>query len=227
MILVCGTGRSGTLTWARYLAAAGVQSAHEPNADLIMLATPYWLAGGMGDSQHTAWLDSVQWPAGSAFFMYAAMIQPLDRLKMPQWIWVQRDPYDTVASMLHNNWYDPELDSRWPVLFSWPNLEAGGAVMVNTPRWAYRPAAWMVGEMTGRQWLNLPQIERCAWWVGWASRQMRTKLPPGRTLITDLEADHNPVLRKLGLPPVKRWRRNSTPHGGLDDGQRSIVTGYL
>ncbi len=200
MILITGTGRSGTLTWTHYLRAHGLAARHEPNTERLLELAPPALRG----ADPIVGLSWLRWPEASAHHLYACVWDALERLFTPQWVWVRRDPYETVASMLGCDWY-------------------GG----HSNRWSGRPTAVDAGEMTDQEWQELPQIGRCAWWTGWAIRQLE-RLPAERTLRVELLGDHLQPLRQLGFAtPIARLPLNVSQHPPLSGEQRRMVSRFV
>lgn len=188
MILICGTGRSGTLTWTHYLKAQGLIARHEPHSERLLELAPLSMHG----ADPIVGLSWLRWPEASAHHLYACVWDALDRLFTPTWIWVRRDRYEAVASMVGKGWY---------------GKDAGG--------WGKRPTAVDAGELDEDTWKGLPQVAKCAWWVGWATRQL-SQLPADRTVHAQLEGDHLEPLRQLGLHrPVSRMPLNVSQHRSL------------
>jgi hypothetical protein len=209
-ILVAGTGRSGTLSWAKTLQTAGLDIPHEPSKPMLTLALPYWLCGGISDSRFDQILrDTTFGNDGASFHLFSAMVAPLQR-RFPdaRWLWPTRNAPDTVASMVACGWYDPAADNEFPAGPLWVWFADDKVQGWARPLWSLRPSAYLVGEMTWPEWRTLPQPGRCAWWWDYVWRQLR-----GVGLVYPVEShDPNRVLRWLGLPEQqKEWVANYSP----------------
>lgn len=197
MILIVGTGRSGTLTWTHYLRAQGLQVRHEPHSDRLLDLAGWAMRG------HDPIIDlaGLGWVDVSAHHLFACVWDAMERLFSPQWLWPQRDPYTTVASMVGKGWY---------------GKNGGG--------WSRRPTAADADEMSLSDWTGLPQVAKCAWWVGWATRQLHM-LPAFRTVVVGLADDPAWAIRQLGYDrPVSRLPLNVSTHRSLTPEERRWVT---
>lgn len=204
MILVAGTGRCGTLSTIMLLEQAGLTAEHEPHREWIPAIVPFWLSGGLSLEQTAGWLGRMAWGEAAGFYLFPALIEPLSKV-FPEavWLWPTRNPWDTVASMLHMGWYDRRDDDAWPLVLMAPTPGAAQVARVTAwAPWGCRPNPVMVGEMGLKEWSALPQPARCAWWWGWVWQRMRSLEPCCRFPVEARRPDL--PLEWLGLPKPPR-----------------------
>ena len=171
---------------------------HEPNPDpTVHLASAYshgWLTG----SDVLNILDGYEWPEIVVDHKQSELIEVTAQLWDCQYLWLVRNPRDTVASLVKNRWYLPGDDEYPPgylhVYGQWQGKLAD-ITMHNQSGNRTRGDYLGIGIDV---WREMSQVERCGWYWNWINNRILTQLTPlhGRWALARLEDSTLPHDRK-------------------------------
>jgi hypothetical protein len=173
VIVVVGTGRSGTRSIIDTLRLGGIDAVHEPDSHWILPAGRLYTTGAISEQAAATLLDQATWRPAQAHYAYTPLIQIIDAYLRPTWIRTIRNTDDTVESMCRQGWYRPEDDDLWPVQARHFREHSDGvAEIYDINHAAFRITAVDVGEASWPDWQTWSQEERCRWWVSWCNRTL-------------------------------------------------------
>ena len=199
-----GSGRCGTKSLAAYYGGD-----HEPHQNpVVYLASAY--AHGWVTAKHVAGLlVNLEWADTVADHKQSELIEITSQLWDCDYLWVVRNPADTVASLVANRWYLPGDDNYPPGFLNyhgtWDGKDAETTTYNNSGN---RTRGDRVGDFTVDEWTQMSQVERCGWWWGYVNKRIAVQLDkiPTRAQVVRLE-DH-PELLKVNtskVKPVSGW----------------------
>lgn len=159
-VVFTGTGRCGTKSVTVALQLAGLAAVHEPLPLLMELPIAAFVAGRWSEDEIMTAMGSWEWPQYPVGWWFTEVAYLLD---CPV-VWIRRNPVDVVNSMVSEGWYSQDSDYLPPTgVWNW--MEPTRAVLSTNPP-GTRPKGAVTGDFTAREWLDLPQRDRCVWWVG-------------------------------------------------------------
>ncbi len=121
-----------------------------------------------------------------------------------RYIWMVRNPADTIASMVANRWYMP-YDDNYPQGFityhsSWATRDAE-ITLYNSA--GNRTRGDLTGDYTVDEWTGMNQVERCAWWWAFVNSRIAIQLDKIRDRAEILRLEDHPELRRDNWSTVK------------------------
>lgn len=172
-LIVVGTGRSGTKSMARLL-----QGEHEPlkrpTSYLAMARSHSWMSF---EGLATA-MSKQEYPEVISDYKQSELIDVTSQLWPDvHYLWVTRNPADTIASMVQKRWYLPSDDNYPPGYLSfW--VEGDDRVMQLTAHneAGNRTRGDLVGDFTFSEWSQMSQVERCGWWWNYCNQAIAAQL---------------------------------------------------
>lgn len=230
-LIVVGSGRSGTKSLARLL-----NGSHEPNMRptvyLAMARSHGWLSHGAV----TAIISNWDWPEVIVDYKQSELIDVTAQLWDCKYLWVTRNPADTVASMVQKRWYLP-TDDNYPAgnLVFWYENEDGRQVreMSATNQSGNRTRGDLAGEFSATEWAAMSQVERCGWWWSYSNRIIAAqleRLDEKRYVSVRLEDIGPWFTEPLGHPdlPIENQSTTPTPVTGWEPyvTQMADILGY-
>lgn len=224
-VIVVGTGRCATKSIADMIGAP-----HE----YPMVPTVYAAAarshGWLSDHDiHTIYEHEVEeWPEAIVDYKQSELIDVTSKM-FPEtfYLWIVRNPKDTIASMVKKGWYKPEEDNYPPGFqFIYGKFGHEGRVTryTLTNYVGNRTRADIVGERTPEEWRLMGQIERCAWWWDYCNRAIHaqvSRLDDDRWEMVRLEDTGSWFARKFGKEEFPHVNRSGGTE--LEDGWQDIV----
>ena len=204
MLIIVGSGRCGTKS-----AAEGLNGIHEPNMDPSVFLASAVSHGWMPEDEARKIMDSFEWPDVFSDYKQSELIGVTSVLwPEAQYLWMVRNPADTVASMVANNWYRPSDDWYPAGYLSWYGRWEDRTANVTAFNHAgNRTRGDYVGDFNLSEWSNLGQVERCGWWWNWVNRRiMELLLPLGeRWRMERVEDQDMPRANESATVPVSGW----------------------
>jgi hypothetical protein len=105
-LIVVGSGRCGTRSFAEFF-----DTIHEPNPDPVVQTASSYSHGWFTDEQAATLLSTCRWPNVIVDYKQSELMPVTARMDpLPVYLWLVRNPADTVASMVAKGWYDPADD---------------------------------------------------------------------------------------------------------------------
>ena len=168
----------------------------------------------MNEDEARKIMDSFEWPDVFSDYKQSELIGVTSVLwPEAQYLWMVRNPADTVASMVANGWYKPSDDDYPPgylvIYQNGPDFDsASRTTLINTH--GNRTRGDLTGDFTSDQWWKMSQVERCGWWWNYCNRRIAEQLKStGRKVeLVRLEhVDHMdwPILNASETKPVSGW----------------------
>ena len=190
--------------------AAQLAGAHEPyQSPMVYLASAYSY-GWMSPTLAAGLIAKEDWPAIIVDYKQSEVIE-ITSVLWPdcRYMWLTRNPADTIASMVAKRWYLPADDNYPPgSLVSHMNWQGRDAEVTFTNSAGNRTRGDIVGAYTVDEWTGMSQVERCAWWWAFVNTRIGNQLEkiPERAEILRLE-DHPELRRDNGstATPVTGW----------------------
>lgn len=160
-IIVVGTGRCGSTSLCEWLNRCGLVARMEPRAPELVVQQRR-LIEGPGFDPYDIFdvalnLPQVEAVVDNNLSFFVRMLLELDGALRA--IWLIRNPWDCVASMVGWKWYRQPNDIMPDDIFARNRLHA----------------PW-TGEMTWAEWDALPVVGRCAWCWSYVNRSIRQQL---------------------------------------------------
>ena len=117
------------------------------------------------------------WPEAVVDYKQSELIDVTSQMwPEAQYLWMVRNPADTVASMVKRGWYKPSDDDYPPgYLLIWRRDER---LMQQTATndSGNRTRGDFVGEFTSAEWAQMNQVERCGWWWSYCNRAIAAQV---------------------------------------------------
>ena len=211
-LIVVGSGRCGTLSLATHLGGT-----HEPFKNpMVYLASAYahkWISPTLA----AGLIAREDWPEIVVDFKQSEVIEITSGLWPDcRYMWMLRNPADTIASMVAKRWYMPHDDNYPPGFITYHGTwtdKHGDTALLDAEVILYnnsgnRTRGDITGDFTVDEWSGMSQVERCAWWWAYVNSRIAVQLEqiPDRAEILRLE-DH-PELRRdneTKAKPVYGW----------------------
>jgi hypothetical protein len=190
VMFVVGSGRCGTKSVAAAFVLAGIPAGHETDLRAVLPLQHAYVTGILDtDTVAETIRTACRFREVEASYVLTGLIEPLAQVYPDaEFLHVTRDPEDTADSMVRNGWYDPADDWQWPTMWSWITPE-GMWSAADHP--GYRITAPWVGECTWKEWRQMPQWDRCRWWIDWTHRRLdgiqQLPIESGRLIINGRE----------------------------------------
>lgn len=204
--VVVGTGRCGTMSAARALDAE-----HEPNQNPTVYLAMAYSHGWMKWNSCAVAMQQFDWPERISDHRQSELIDVTARVWPGiEFVWMVRNPADTIASMVANGWYKPSDDIYPPgyltIYHDGPVFESVGKMtMINSP--GNRTRGDIVGDFTFQEWSDMGQVERCGWWWNFCNRRIAEQLKAtgAKTHLIRLENTDWPTSNQSEAKPVYGW----------------------
>ena len=213
-LIVVGTGRSGTAS-----VAAALRGVHEPNMIPVVYLAAARSHGWLSDRDIAVILEGEtgDWPKVVSDYKQSELIDITSRMWPDcKYLWVTRNPADSVASMAAKGWYRQSDDAYPPGYLVWyQKLEDGLSKSFATNDAGNRTRGDQTGDYTRDEWLGMGQVERCGWWWNYcnrviagqlsrleADRWMRVRLEDADSWPFDVDM---PVVNTSTSKPVSGW----------------------
>ncbi len=212
LFFVLGTGRSGSTTISRALSQHDeIVCKHEPKLELVRHSTEY--AHGEINREDAAEIIRQLYCGTRTFpdFIYGESDQKLSNfvevinqvLPEAKFIWLIRNPIDTINSMYSRGWFsDEEVHVA-------EGHDPAASPLFRDIFTQYRIQGDKAGAMTTEEWHNMSAFARNCWyWSYWnrlIERQFQS-LPKGQLMMVrleELDQKVNDVLDFLGVSSVK------------------------
>lgn len=210
-LIVVGSGRSGTKSLARLL-----DGAHEPNLRPTVYLAMARSHGWLSDKAIATVLSNWSYPEIISDHKQSELIDVTSQLWPDcKYLWIARNPADSVASMVQKRWYLPTDDNYPPgVLAFW--LESDGVIqeMAATNHTGNRTRGDLVGQFSPTEWAAMSQVERCGWWWNYSNRIIATqfeRLDPERCVTVKLEDIGPWFTEPLGHPDLPIENEGASP----------------
>lgn len=159
--LVVSTGRCGSASLSQWLGSCGVVARMEPYAKSLVVCSRKSLSG-VHDKGVGVVLGRVMRLNPNGVMVdsnLSLFIDDLDRLGDARFVWLIRNPWDCISSLMAWKWYRESGD-----------IDAGDVFANN------RLTAVMAGEMTADQWESLSILGRCAWYWSFLNLRIEQQL---------------------------------------------------
>lgn len=166
--------------------------------------------GWLSDSHIATIMADREWPEVISDFKQSELIDVTATMwPDTQYLWVVRNPADTVASLVANRWYLPSDDNYPPGFIHYYGTWNEGLADINLFNGSgNRTRGDMVGDFTGSEWADMNQVERCGWWWAYINNLIGVQLEkiPDRASILKLE-DHPELVQEntSTTKPVTGW----------------------
>lgn len=159
-------------------------------------------------------LDQQEWPDKIVDYKQSELIDVTWPLWGPEYLWVVRNPADTVASMVYNNWYKPSDDIYPPGYLTFYQMHTPNLVSHNSAsnEAGNRTRGDLTGLMTPAEWAGMSQVERCGWWWNFCNQRIHDALSrvPGKFWnILRIEDQKIPHANQSSPPPVVGWEKHT------------------
>lgn len=147
-VFVIGTGRCGSLSLARWFQDHGVRTEMERHAELLCRQAVYKLSRGSWDHGvlNVVWARSPSHGV-SVDNNLGLFVENLAVMGPCRFVWLIRNPWDCIASLMAWKWYRK------------PNDIEPDDVFANN-----RLTAYDADEMSGYEWEALGNLGKCAWY---------------------------------------------------------------
>lgn len=207
-LVVVGAGRCGTQS-----AAVALGGEHEPNRDptvyLAMARSHGWL--NTLDCQRV--LEDFDWPETIVDHKQSELIDATSGWGA-EYVWLVRNPADSVASMCQKGWYKPTDDHYPPgyLKYYWRTTEGlATAKLMNDS--GNRTRGDLTGDFSFAEWSQMTQAERCGWWWNYANMMIGVQLNrlKGRWKMVRIEDQSWPTENQSDAKPVTGFERYVKP----------------
>lgn len=187
-LIVVGSGRCGTASMAEAL-----DGEHEPFMDPVVYLAMARSHGWLTDDSIAFLLQfRDDWPEVVCDYKQSELIDVSSKVwPDARYLWLVRNPADTVASMVAQHWYLPS-DDMYPPGYLNIYWERDGDLLNTaiTNDAGNRTRGDMTGHYNRDQWMAMSQVERCGWWWNYCNKtifEQFQRLDPERALLARLE----------------------------------------
>jgi len=183
---------------------------HEPNQNPTVYLAAARSHGWVTDDHVAEIMWGYEWPQRIADYKQSELIDITAHVWPDvRYLWVVRNPADTVASMVRNRWFLPSDDNYPPGYLNYHGTWQGQLAeitMYNSS--GNRTRGDYTGDYTAGEWAGMGQVERCGWWWAWINTRIGEQLEkiPGRAEMLRVE-DHPTLIRANSstTKPVTGW----------------------
>ena len=157
-------------------------------------------------------MQQFEWPERISDHRQSELIEVTAQLWPDvEYLWLVRNPADTIASMVANRWYMPSDDLYPPgyltIYHNGPVFETAGKMTVINAA-GNRTRGDIVGDFTFGEWSNMSQVERCGWWWNFCNRRIAQQLQRTQSKVELVRLENVedwPTLNTSDTKPVYGW----------------------